>query len=75
MQIQLNPHTAPGPGMQDQNQQFHQQCLRVLACTAQAMLGKPGSLRFWAGSPPWLDGFAFGRQLQALDVMAPSAGD
>ena len=31
------------------------QCLRVLRCTAQAMAGSPGGLRFKAGTRPWLD--------------------
>jgi hypothetical protein len=32
------------------------QCLRVLRCTALAMVSSPGGLRFKAGSRPWLEG-------------------
>jgi hypothetical protein len=38
---------------------FHdidQQRLRILRCTARAMAGSPGGLRFSPGARPWLDG-------------------
>ena len=44
---------------------FHQQCLRVLRCTAHAMATSPGGLRFEAGTRPWLDGLGEGRPLPA----------
>lgn len=34
---------------------FEQQILRVLRCTAQALANSPGGLRFQAGTQPWLD--------------------
>ena len=34
---------------------FNQQCLRVLHCTAKAMVSSPGGLRFKPGTRPWLD--------------------
>lgn len=33
-----------------------QQGLRILRCTARAMAGSPGGLRFKPGAQPWLDG-------------------
>ena len=44
---------------------FHQQCLRILRCTAHAMANSPGGLRFVAGTRPWLDGLGGGRPLPA----------
>lgn len=44
---------------------FNQQCLRILRCTAQAMASGPGGLRFQAGTRPWLEGLAGGRQVAA----------
>lgn len=41
-------------GLQD----FNQQCLRVLRCTAHAMANSPGGLRFKAGTRPWLEGLS-----------------
>jgi len=35
---------------------LRQQCLRVLRCTASAMAGSPGGLRFKVGSRVWLEG-------------------
>ena len=37
------------------------QCLRILRCTAKAMVGSPGGLRFRAGARPWLEGLSGGR--------------
>ncbi|MGV8805354.1 MAG: hypothetical protein ACWA6Y_10380 [Polaromonas sp.] len=37
-----------------------QQRLRILRCTAQAMVSSPGGLRFKAGTRPWLDGLVVG---------------
>ena len=37
------------------------QCLRILRCTAKAMAGSAGGLRFKAGARPWLDGLSGGR--------------
>ena len=34
---------------------FEQQCLRILRCTAHALVNSPGGLRFTAGTRPWLD--------------------
>lgn len=34
---------------------FEQQCLRILRCTAHALANSPGGLRFKAGTQPWLD--------------------
>lgn len=34
------------------------QCLRILRCTARALAGSPGGLRFKAGTRPWLDGLS-----------------
>ena len=36
------------------------QCLRVLRCSARAMAGSPGGLRFKAGTRPWLEGLESG---------------
>ena len=33
-----------------------QQLMRILRCTAQAMVSSPGGLRFVAGTQPWLEG-------------------
>lgn len=33
-----------------------EQGLRILRCTARAMAGSPGGLRFKPGARPWLDG-------------------
>ena len=44
---------------------FNQQCLRILRCTAEAMASGPGGLRFQAGTRPWLEGLAGGRQVPA----------
>lgn len=35
---------------------FELQCLRILSCTARAMVSSPGGLRFKAGARPWLPG-------------------
>ena len=43
-----------GSGLHD----FNQQCLRILRCTAKAMVNSPGGLRFKAGTRPWLEGLA-----------------
>jgi hypothetical protein len=48
-------------GLQD----FNQQCLRILRCTAKAMASSPGGLRFQAGTRPWLEGLAGGQRVQA----------
>ena len=37
------------------------QLLRILRCTARAMAGSPGGLRFEAGTRPWLDELPGGR--------------
>ncbi|WP_341904874.1 hypothetical protein [Polaromonas sp. YR568] len=44
---------------------FELQRLRILSCTARAMLNSPGGLRFKAGARPWLPG-------QAHEELAPS---
>lgn len=49
-------HTL-GAGIQD----FNQQCLRILRCTAQALANSPGGLRFKAGTRPWLEGLSNAR--------------
>ena len=36
-------------------------CLRLLRCTAEAMVSSPGGLRFVSGTRPWLEGLAGGR--------------
>ena len=46
-----------GAGIQD----FNQQCLRILRCTAQALANSPGGLRFKAGTRPWLEGLSNAR--------------
>ena len=56
---------AASASLQDLNQQFYQQCLRVLACTAKAMVTSPGGLRFQEGTRPWLEGLAVSRNAQA----------
>ena len=51
---------------------FNEQCLRVLRCTAQAMVSSPGGLRFKAGTRPWLEGLPVsGLHAQALSVIGP----
>ena len=37
-------------------QNFNQQCLRILRCTASALANSPGGLRFKPGARPWLEG-------------------
>jgi hypothetical protein len=37
---------------------FDQQRLRILRCTAHAMVASPGGLRFKAGTKPWLEGLS-----------------
>ena len=37
---------------------FNLQCLRILRCTAMAMINSPGGLRFKAGMRPWLEGLS-----------------
>ncbi|MFZ2387979.1 MAG: hypothetical protein WAW69_09240 [Polaromonas sp.] len=44
------------------NHELDKQRLRILRCTAQAMASSPGGLRFKAGTRPWLEGLADGRQ-------------
>ncbi|MBC7649441.1 MAG: hypothetical protein H7197_10065 [Vitreoscilla sp.] len=43
---------------------FNQQCLRILRCTATALAGSPGGLRFRPGARPWLEGLQSVPQLQ-----------
>lgn len=54
MALQLNPLASCtlATGIND----FNQQCLRVLRCTAQALANSPGGLRLNAGTQPWLEG-------------------
>jgi hypothetical protein len=35
--------------------------LRLLRCTAEAMVSSPGGLRFVSGARPWLEGLAGGK--------------
>jgi hypothetical protein len=44
---------------------FELQRLRILSCTARAMVNSPGGLRFKAGARPWLPG-------QSHEELAPS---
>ena len=44
------------------------QCLRVLRCSARAMAGSPGGLRFKAGTRPWLEGLESGMSPQPCPV-------
>jgi hypothetical protein len=46
--------------------QFNQQCLRILRCTAMALAGSPGGLRFKPGARPWLEGLQSVRPMQQI---------
>lgn len=52
---------------------FHQQCVRILRCTAKAMATSPGGLKFKAGTRPWLDGLTASRVRPAAPS-GPGAG-
>ncbi|WP_332776211.1 hypothetical protein [Polaromonas sp.] len=53
---------ASNPGIHE----LDKQRLRILRCTAQAMVSSPGGLRFKAGARPWLDGLPGGRHGAAV---------
>lgn len=48
----------PGPlaAMEGPLHPMHQQCARILRCTANALAASPGGFRFRPGTRPWLDG-------------------
>ena len=48
--------------------EFEQQCLRILRCTAQALVNSPGGLRFRAGTRPWLDALSEQRRDVSMAV-------
>lgn len=63
MHFDTNPPVLPGsPTNRDDGQWLAQVRLKLLRCTAQAMAGSPGGLRFVAGTQPWLEGLSGGRQ-------------
>ena len=45
---------------------FNEQCLRILRCTANALVSSPGGLRFKPGTRPWLDGLQAVRRMQPM---------
>ena len=55
-QSKNGPDPMAGAAVHD----VEQQRLRILRCTAQAMVSSPGGLRFKAGTRPWLDGLVVG---------------
>lgn len=70
MKVDLNRAPEPGTCMKLAATALHQaidnQRLRILRCTAQAMASSPGGLRFQAGTQPWLEGLAGGREVATL---------
>ena len=52
------------------NLNFNQQCLRILRCTAQALINSPGGLRFKPGTRPWLDGLQAKQDMWRMQTMA-----
>jgi len=69
--------SALSAGIHDLNQQ----CLRILRCTAQALVSSPGGLRFKAGTRPWLEGLSNARPALIASmgrrnkVASPAASD
>ena len=53
------------------NHDLDRQRLRILRCTAQAMVSSPGGLRFKAGTRPWLEGLSAGRPNVAVSSPSP----
>ena len=60
------PAHSGSPPNRDDGQWLAQVRLKLLRCTAQAMAGSPGGLRFVAGTQPWLEGLSGGRQPFAI---------
>ena len=66
MSLNSIPAAAPRPNASSASgtvvaHDFDGQCLRILRCTAKAMAGSAGGLRFRAGARPWLEGLSGGR--------------
>jgi hypothetical protein len=75
MQTLLNPACNSAGAVLSSGENFHEfdlQCLRILRCTAKAMAGSAGGLRFSANTRPWLEGLHDGRQ---APVSLPAALD
>ena len=78
MKVDLNrapePRTCLSLAATALHQELDKQRLRILRCTAQAMASGPGGLRFQAGTQPWLEGLAGGREVAASAKGRRSSG-